>query len=161
MAGVQTSRVSNAISSAKYLEDQLHHAPKEPNYIHVLLYNYPPAISCLLYMYMYILSVYTFSYWFYKTEDKETKVKCGHQHTKKPLIKNKVIHTDDKYESVVFTFPGDMVITPASIRSRYRYYPSTLRKYMNNRLHSAWKYARIFGREHYMFREENVSFPRP
>ena len=32
-------------------------------------------------------------------------------------------------------------------------------EYINNTLHLAWKYARIFVRERYLFREEN-SFPR-
>ena len=33
-------------------------------------------------------------------------------------------------------------------------------EYKNNSLHLARKYARIFVRGHYLFREANLSFPR-
>ena len=54
-----------------------------------------------------------------------------HQYVKKPWIKNKLkpsTQTINTSQSVLHC-PGDMVVTPASIRSRYRNYPSTLREY--------------------------------
>ena len=54
-----------------------------------------------------------------------------HQYTKKQWIKNKLKPSEQTINTSqsVFDCPGDMAVTPVSIRSRYRNYPSTLREY--------------------------------
>lgn len=94
----------------------------------------PSAVCCIhclqpltVYIFLMILHSCKISIKFIHLK---TCLKCDHQHTNKPLTKDEVFHTDDKIIRVSRLYSAQRYgCYRASVRSRYRYYPSTLKEY--------------------------------